>query len=290
MINQFALLKLSGADVRNFLQGQLTQDINRVSAGQAQFFGYCNNQGRLLATGVMWSDSVDDTNIDESIFMMVHKSIATLLQKRLSMFVLRAKVLIEQVESSIQAVYEPESNLTNGGTPHFPLLHCDKGAGLFSVGFPSPNANISRKLIIKLIEHKGVEREDEDQKWATQDILSGLPWITDKTYEKFLAQSLNLDIINAISFNKGCYVGQEVIARLHYKNKPKRRAFPVRFSEHSLIEGADIYDFGSVINISHFEGGNYVLAEIQLSSLESLHNQSDLELIPLPYMINLSQT
>lgn len=293
MINHFALIKFSGSDVRNFLQGQITQDINRVSAGQAQFTAYCNHQGRLQATGVLWSDSADSDRSDENIYFLVHRSIATDITKRLSMYVLRADVKVNIAKALIAPSYENENDLTNGGIPHFPLLHCDSKDSLFSIGFPSPDPNKNRKLTIKIAEEGQAQTDENEQlseeslRWISEDIRSGLAWVTKDIYGLFLAQNLNLDSINAISFSKGCYTGQEVIARLHYKSSPKKRAYPLKIKNLDISDGQDLSIdgtlLGTVINSVTYDRQQFVLAEMPIAEVETLKAGDIFELLPLPY-------
>lgn len=206
-VENLAVIQVSGEDCLTFLQGQLTNDIDQLDECW-QFSGYCNPKGRLLAILRLWKH-------DESVYAVLDTSILENVVKRLQMYIMRSKVVVEvlhnaQCFSSVKAddeasdfsfVVEQSIHKLNFGKHQ---LGVDLGAELSS---PFTQNSV------------------DDGVWNTTNILSGIPNITRETYEMFVPQMVNLDIIGGVSFKKGCYTGQEIVARMHYLGKLKQRMF-----------------------------------------------------------------
>ena len=254
-----ALIRVTGPDAVAFLQGQLTQDVSGCPIGQARWSGYCSAKGRLLATARLWRD-------DTQVGLIVSAELAAPIAKRLSMFVLRAKVRVEDCSGShrILGVLGPTAmsqarqwlfdvsphdlipqeapTVTQNGAEA--LLSCDtvlanaRGA---LVGLPATPAEsacqslaggLERALLVVANDHMGSLpagwREGGASPacrsaWALAEVLSAIPRVVGATSESFVPQMVNFESVGGVSFSKGCYPGQEVVARSQYLGKLKRR-------------------------------------------------------------------
>ena len=188
-----ALLKVSGNDAKSFLQGQLTNDIFQISANKIQINAYCQHQGKIMA--ILW---VFIRN--ENFYLSLPEDLKDLVISKLNIFKLMSDVEIEDFSHKIN---------------QYGLID-EKYPGSFTI-----RNNLSLLTTREVIDANGIM----DQ-WEKSCIENSLPEIYRETSEQFIPQSLNLDIDEiGVSFTKGCYPGQEVVARMHYLGKPKRRLF-----------------------------------------------------------------
>jgi len=186
-----ALIKISGIDATNFLQSQFSNDIKSLKQGQIQLNAYCQHQGKIMA--LLWVFIKND-----SFYLSLPVELKGLILSKLNMFKLMSKVNIEDVSLEIN-----------------------------QYGLIDEKLDGSMKLKNNLSLHttkKTLESNFDSNLWEKACIDNDLPEIYLKTSEKFIPQALNLDIDEiGVSFTKGCYPGQEVVARMHYLGKPKRR-------------------------------------------------------------------
>jgi folate-binding protein YgfZ len=202
-LDDLAVLGVRGADAVFFLQGQLSQDVSLLSGRGAQIAGLHNPQGRCLAVLRLINLA------DDHILVVLPAGLADSVRQLLSRYVLRARVKIEDANSTwrVYGVTGPDASAvasTRLATPMDPdglrqLVIAPRGE-------PLPQGEPARRA-----------------EWRLDDISAGLPEIVAATSGMFVAQMLNLDLLEAISFEKGCYTGQEVIARAHYRGQVKRR-------------------------------------------------------------------
>ncbi len=260
----------SGADARTFLQSQLTQDLTKVSSDNAALAGFCTAQGRLWASMLLAQNANDQAFIG-----IVSADLVETFLKRLRMFVLRSKVTIEPTPMNL--VYGVQlalsdlaslSNLVGGDLPATTWASTSTAGGLW-VRIPSTTNDSVRLLwvanpvqfddLIKALDHQAQQLATSND-WQVQDIKAGLAWVQASTQDLFIAQTLNLDLIGGVSFTKGCYPGQEVIARAHYRGTVKRRMHLAKIAsaESSLRAGMDVFDanepknpVGRLINVAH---------------------------------------
>jgi len=200
------IVRMRGPDAARFLQGQLSNDIERLSAQGSMLAGYHNPQGRAIALLHLVQWAADD------ILAVVPRELASTVSLRLSKFVLRAKVKIADESQSWRIdglVEEAES----GNVPPR------------SVSSTSVQVAANRWLLISAAESAPLSdyQTGGEEFWRSCEVAAGQPQVYNATSEEFVAQMLNLDVLNAIAFDKGCYTGQEVIARAHYRGRVKRR-------------------------------------------------------------------
>jgi folate-binding protein YgfZ len=192
------VLAFRGPDAARFLQGQLSADVEKLSAGASTWAGLHSPQGRTVAVLALLRTSADE------VLAVLPRELSATVEQRLRKFILRAKVRIEDVSDSFRVVGLP------AGAPTSESAQLNWGGRRVQL-VPSAEARESSS------------DAGERTTWELADIAAGLPQIHTATSEAFVAQMLNLDLLGAIAFDKGCYTGQEVIARAHYRGRVKRR-------------------------------------------------------------------
>jgi folate-binding protein YgfZ len=213
MLDDLAVLGARGADVLPFLNGQLSQDMNLLPERGSQLAGLHNPQGRVIAL-------VRAVYLDEAhVLLVVPRELADRVLAHLQRFVFRARVRIEDASAAwwVYGLTGPDAEAACSTRLHLPQ---DAGGLRQMVVAPRGEA---------LPQSHGAPRDE----WLAQDIADGIAQITGATSGLWVAQMLNLDLLGGISFEKGCYTGQEVIARAHFRGQVKRRM--QRFLTHSDI-------------------------------------------------------
>ncbi len=226
-LSQLGLITASGDDAMAFLQGQLSNDISLLDSRHSQLSGYCNPQGRLLAIlRIFIRDNVYHLELPRSLLD------STL--ERLRKYVLMSKVKLEDGgDCLVRMGYSgPDSEtelaaLVGGDIPGgVNEVRCTEELTMIRVAGPMPRFVIYGKTATmeKLWSALDVRAAPVGrQVWERLDILAGLPVVLPETVEAFIPQTVNLDLVDGISFKKGCYTGQEIVARLHYRGSIKRR-------------------------------------------------------------------
>jgi len=222
-LGHFALLQFSGADAMEFLQGQLTCDLRQVTPGSAQYGGYCSPQGRLLATFVL-------VLLPKGYLMLLPADLAEAVMLRLRKFVLRSRVTIE-ADREMRAVGIGGPKAASvlaavvGEPPRVPLELVHYPAATL-VRLPGP-AFLALAPAAEMgplwAALAGAARPAGSAAWDWLQVRAGIPSITAATQDQFIPQMVGLDALGAISFDKGCYPGQEIVARTHYLGEVKRR-------------------------------------------------------------------
>jgi tRNA-modifying protein YgfZ len=211
------VVRLRGPDTVKFLQGQLSNDVERLSAERSVFAGYHNPQGRTIALLRLLRWDADD------ILAVLPRELAPVVSTRLSKYVLRAKVKITDESQSWKVGGLVATASTSGGD-----LPASPGAQarIADAVFVRVTGEPSRWIVVAPLG--GAEPVADcsvgtETTWRRYDVAAGQPQVFAATSEQFVAQMLNLDVLDAIAFDKGCYTGQEVIARAHYRGRVKRR-------------------------------------------------------------------
>lgn len=252
-LTHLKVVRITGADAELFLQGQLTNDVSQLNASW-QWSGYCNPKGRLLASLQLWRD-------DDVFFMLLDATITEATVKRLRMYVMRSNVQLE-VMPHVVCIGE--------------LTSIEPISRRHSLQKVSPDCTVlglgERCIRVKF---NAVEQTDgtEPTEWLIRDIEQGLPRVNSLTVEQFIPQMLNFDALSGISFKKGCYTGQEIVARMHYLGKLKQRMFVCALSNRSqsVLAGGKIVDrangrsVGNIVNA--LDKSNACLAVLRLDAL-----------------------
>ena len=287
-LETFAVVEITGADAVSFLQGQVTNDIAGAPAGQARLAGYCTAQGRLLATFVMWREPQTESQDVLTVRAIVRADIAPALVKRLGMFVLRAKAKLAVVPLAVAgitaltedcAALEAALGQPLPRSPWHVLSH-QSGTWIAVPGNPvrrwwwvAPVA--ASEACETLARHLSA---GDAAQWQAEDIEAGLPWIEAATQDLFIPQTVNLDLIDGVSFTKGCYPGQEIVARSHYRGTLKRRMALGTLQAGdagAILPATDLFDAsatgepcGRIINIATAGGVTVALFEATFDAVE----------------------
>jgi len=244
-----ALLKVSGSDAEIFLQGQLSNDINKLDAFSVQLNAYCQHQGKILA--LLWV-----TKNEDSFFLSFPLDLLETLKPRLQMFIIMSDVVIEDITKDYIQV-------GSIGEKHQKAMAINDKLSLI----------ITDKQDINKFNMESIEN------WDMACIDSFLPEIFSITSEKLVPQMLNLDIDEfGVNFSKGCYPGQEVVARLHYLGSAKRRLFAFKLdsdvsvgdslycasSKSAKARGARYKSSGMVVFKLKYNSNFYCLATLEV--------------------------
>jgi tRNA-modifying protein YgfZ len=219
-LDSLGLLRARGADVVPFLQGQLSNDVAQLSPGRSLLAGYHNPQGRTIAIVRLIEHAPGD------VLAILPRELVAPVAARLARFILRAKVNLadESAAWSLHglAAAEPPQESAALALPLEVNAVARSGAALVVRVGASP----ARALVVQPRESAsvlaGIEAASESL-WHAGAVAAAEPQVFAATSEEFVAQMLNLDLLGAIAFDKGCYTGQEVIARAHYRGRVKRR-------------------------------------------------------------------
>lgn len=296
----YGLLHLTGDDTAGFLQGQLSSNINSLAELTAQYSSHSTPKGRMLASFLLF-------RTNEGYWLQTAADILPAIQKRLSMYILRSKARISNASQDyalIGIAGPAASRIAAAVMPQLPgaQLTLTQHAGLTLIQLSE-----TRYLLIAPISQAqqawstmtaaGATPAD-DSLWQLSEIRAGIPWITASTQEEFVPQMTNLDLIGGVSFNKGCYTGQEIIARTQHLGKVKRRMLRVRIDNAEVRAGQEV--FSPEMNGQHSgkillaapcsDRASEALVVVQLSSIEhGLHLDSPegvvLQPLQLPYQV-----
>jgi folate-binding protein YgfZ len=238
----FCCLKVSGHDSKNFLQNQFCNDINdlKIGGNMHQFSGYCSPKGRLLAT-------LRVIMCDENNYKVITPlDSAEVLMKRLSMFVLRSHVSIDNVSKTthfygiwFDPYLENKLILKLSESKHFRLYFTKNSSGSKLRAWVEASASSVSQLEKELKSYVGAELAISKlpcESWTMSELLAGFTWLKGSQTDRYIPQSINLDLANGMSFTKGCYPGQEVIARLHFLGKKKKRSILASLCEDISVE------------------------------------------------------
>ena len=302
-LSHLGLLQFSGADAVAFLHGQVSSDIRGLGTTQGRYGGYCTPKGRLLANFLLWRDG-------EGVLMLLSRDVLSGVEKRLRMYVLRSKVTISDATEDFVVIgasgpAAPDTVTAALGTPApattFGLARTESG----TVAIRIPGDRFI--VVANRAEAEGVWTQLAQAlqpvgiaSWQWLEIVNGLPLVTAAIQDELVPQMANLELVGGVSFDKGCYPGQEIVARSQYLGQVKRRTFRAHIvgseaprAGEPLYEGGDATQTaGIIVNAAPSpEGGYDVLAVLQKAAAErgDLHLRAPdgpaLRLLPLPYAI-----
>ncbi len=213
------VITISGVDAAAFLQGQITCNVNDLSDTKSSIGAMCNPKGRAIATFLLVKNA-------DVFLMILPLELLPLVHKKLQMYVLRSKVTLTDSSDELCLIGLSEEILADS-LVNEPLFATSRQDNIV-INFARRSLIIAEVAKAKSLWteqlNKGFKPESPAQ-WRYLDILSGIPWLTVATSEEFIPQMLNLDKLGGISFSKGCYTGQEIVARTHYLGKTKREMF-----------------------------------------------------------------
>jgi folate-binding protein YgfZ len=303
-LDHLGLIAASGADAASFLHNQLTNDVEGLPADQWRLAGYCSPKGRLLATLAIWKNG-------EGIILQMPRELLPALQKRLQMFVLRSKVKLADVSDQYALFGVAGTQAAAALAPWFTDLP----------SAPGDKRESSAGALLRLADAGGLPRYQwiaagesaakawpalgehlpavDSAAWRLGDIAAGIPLVTQATQEQFVPQMINFEVIGGVNFRKGCYPGQEIVARSQYLGKLKRRMMRASVQAPAAAAGMEVFSSaepeqpcGMVVNAEAAEAGRFdCLVELKTALLDqgSVHlgaiGGPALQFLPLPYAL-----
>ncbi|GAB2182380.1 folate-binding protein YgfZ [Denitratisoma sp. agr-D3] len=297
-LDDFAVIRASGEEALSFLHNLLTNDVNGLAADGLRKAGFCTPKGRLLADFRLWREGDD-------VLLSLSADIHAVILKKLSMYVLRAKVKLSDASADrlLLGIAGPEAGAlvadlagtapATGTTAAFPqgsVLAWDERRYWLSL-----HADAALDLWRRLSSRA---TPVGTQAWRAVDIAAGEPRILAATQEEFIPQMINFAQVGGLSFKKGCYPGQEIVARTQYLGKIKRHMYRATVASQEASPGTPVYApetgeqaCGNIVLSAPTQGGNEVLAVIQTSCAEAGQltlgrpDGPALSLLPLPYAV-----
>lgn len=276
-LSHLGLLQIQGADAVAFLQGQVTNDVKRLDGSRVHYSGYCNPKGRMLALFLAFSHQ-------DKLHLQMPKALIEPISKRLKMYVMRSKVEIQDVSESIIKIGVNGPNATT-------LLHslfsklpeaCDdlvtlENAAIIKLAGSQPRYEVFTNIIQAQLIWDSLSLHTsivDAQYWEWLEIQAGIPQVYLATQEAFVPQMLNLDLLDGINFKKGCYTGQEIVARTHYLGTVKRRTYlahiAVQVQPNDDVVNSKNEVVGKVVRSAPAPLGGYdTLLELRLESAET---------------------
>jgi len=289
------VIQAQGEDAANFLHNQLTNDVLLLAVGQARLAAFCNAKGRMQASMVVLKTTPD------TVLLVMPQDLLAQTLKRLSMFVLRAKVKLSDASGQWQLRGLLGDSARAAVADAAPWQVTAWGGGHAVALYPAVAAEAQqlRAVWIGPAEQPAPEGPAvSPEVWAWGSVLSGVPFVTQPVFEAFVPQMLNYESVGGVNFKKGCYPGQEVVARSQFRGTLKRRMARV-FSPVALLAGQDVYtptdteqSCGTVVQCAARPDGSGFDALVS-GTLESMQagwragsaEGEALELLPLPYAL-----
>jgi len=297
-LSHFGLIRFSGADAQAFLHNQLSCDVAALAQSKSTYGSYCTPKGRVLATFLLW-------RAGEDFFMQLPSPLREPIQMQLSKYILRSKVKATDVSSEwtlIGVAGKDAVALVQRAVGDVPrgiqdVIHARDSMVIRLPGdrYEIVAAKASPGIIESLSD--GAEKANPEH-WDWLDIRAGVPVVLPSTQEAFVPQMVNLDLIGGLSLTKGCYPGQEIVARMHFRGTLKQRMYLANIAGADRPQpGENLYssDFGGqacgrIVNAARSpEGGYDALAVIQIASAErgdvrwKTPDGPALRMLPLPY-------
>ncbi|HSC64046.1 MAG TPA: folate-binding protein [Caldimonas sp.] len=289
------VIRASGADAAAFLQGQLTNDVASLAAGSARLAGFCSAKGRLQASFIVWRPA------DDEFLLSCPTSVLAPTLKRLSMFVLRAKCRLSDASEEI-VLFGVAGSAASAIVGDAAVWQRRPHAGASAIRLPDggglPRALLAAPMAAEI--DVGAAPAMTLETWRWLDVESGVVTIEPATVDRFVPQMVNFELVGGVDFHKGCYPGQEVVARSQYRGTTKRRT--LLFDCDAVpTAGQDVYvagdanePAGTVANAAPHPAhlGASALVEIRLAAVGAdlrlgSADGAPLRQRPLPYSVPL---
>jgi len=298
-LSQLGVIAFRGDETASFLQNQLTNDVRGLQTDAAQWNGYCSPKGRLLGNFLLWRQG-------EDYCLQLSGDILPAVLKRLSMFIMRSKVqgrdasdenvrLVvagPQARAAVDAAMgtAPDAAMRTSASAIGQVIRV--GADTFVLSISPDHAATAWQALCRLATPVGAPV------WDWLCLNAGIPMIVAATQEQFVPQMVNFEVIGGVSFQKGCYPGQEIVARSQYLGKLKRRMF-LAHVEAEAAPGDSLYSAdiegqatGTVVNAAPAPAGGFdvlAVAQVESAATQTLHLKAGdgavLTLKPLPYAL-----
>ena len=285
ILSHLSCLRAEGPEAASFLHGQLSQDTENLPPDQARLGAYCSPKGRMLADALLLRPRPD------LVLMLVGADVAAAALKRLSMFVLRAKAKLSQADAALTPVgligAAAERVLADTPLADHSVSQADEGAWV--VRLPRV-LGVSRALWLGPLSGAPLGGPPAPQgAWAWLAVMSGVPRIEAATVDQFVPQMVNFEVVGGVNFKKGCYPGQEIVARSQYRGTLKRRLFLLH-APAEVRAGQEVFSLddpgqpaGMLVNAAAIPGqaGWSALAEIKIQHADGTLRAGAAEGTPL---------
>lgn len=303
-LSHYGLIAAYGEDTEAFLQGQFTNDINHIDSGHSQLSSFCTPKGRMLANFRVFKRK-------DTWYLSLPYELLEATLSRLRMFVMRSKVTLEDADDALvrfglngpQAAEQLKA-ITGSIPEEIDAVTQHKEYTIIRVAGIEPRFEIYGLLdgMTQLWQSLDVDAAPAGANiWELLNIQAGIPVIVTQTAEAFVPQMANMELINGVDFKKGCYTGQEIVARMHYLGKLKRRMYRINIDTNQApAPGDSLYaeeskggsGTGTIVSAQQQADGSYdALAVIQITDAENqplrLHDADgpQIEVLDLPYSL-----
>jgi folate-binding protein YgfZ len=288
-LSHLGVIRITGADAASFIHNQLTQDFLLLPPGQARLAAFCSAKGRMQASFIGFKPAAD------TVLLVCSRDLLESTRKRLGMFVMRAKAVLEDASADF-AVFGCLQAASATADPAPWSLENDGAATRIHL---YPGAACSRSLWIGPAGTRPSGPEAPLADWLYSEVMSGVATISQPLYEALVPQMLNYESVGGVNFKKGCYPGQEVVARSQFRGTLKRRAYIVR-GDAPIEEGQAVFsaqdaeqDCGVVVQAAAEPAGAgwVAIAALQVSAAQEAAltlcgpDGPKLTLLPLPYAL-----
>jgi tRNA-modifying protein YgfZ len=293
-----SVLRAQGEDAASFLQGQLTNDVVLMREDELRLAAWCSAKGRMLASFWLWKASKDE------FLLVCSRDIAAATLKRLSMFVLRAKCKITDVTAShvlrgLAGSLAQDAMVSIAGSALSIRAQATKSSQTVArlPDAPLQGVSVPRAFVLTSAgdsQNTPAINDDALAVWNWLEVMSGIARITQPVQEAFVPQMLNYESIGGVNFKKGCYPGQEVVARSQFRGAIKRRGYLVTANA-PLSAGQEVFDTrdaeqpcGIVAQAASWNGQHHAIVSMQISAQDAPELKSgdaQLSLLALPYAI-----
>ena len=302
-LSHFSSVIIAGEDAAEFLQGQLTNDVDKVNENTSQISGFCNNKGRMVSNFRLFQHQ-------QNYFISCRNGLVEDSISHLQNYILRARVAIQDISEQLIHIGVSGNHANSLLSPFIEKLST-------TVNSVSHNNNYiiirvpgyaPRYEIFCSLEHAITLWESVSEKakmvnnscWEYKNIRNGIAFIDRYFSEAFVPQMLNMDLINGVSFEKGCYTGQEIVARTHYLGKQKRRTYRLKIisdtepkagEQLATATSTENQYTGTLVTIYQTAKNEYeALAVIQIKSAEEEKlklkgAKAEISLLDLPYSL-----
>jgi len=256
-LEHLSIINISGEDADEFLQGQMTQDTQSINDGLFHLTSFCNVQGRVISTALI--------HRSEDLFRLIlNIDLRDELSNHLQRYILRSKVNIQASEELIFGIYQKD---TINSEEEYISLSNDPQRSVFISNKPP----------------KDIDQTISTNDWIEYDINTMIPIISKESSLQYIPQMLNLDELNGVSFSKGCYTGQEVVARVQHRGKIKQRMLKIKTNSENLISaGSEIHHgskkVGTVVISKSIDNYSICLAVINSADSKSQLSIGDTEI------------
>lgn len=276
VLSDDGIIAARGPDAAVFLHSQLTNDVSNLRDDEARLAGLCTAKGRLLATFLLWKS-------DDAICLQLPAELREAIRKRLQMFVLRAKVGLtdETDQTALLGLYgDGARRFLASRFPDFPdrafaVVRSENGVAIrLTDALGRPRYQWITSCDNAVASWPALESDMQlanPRAWRHLDIRAGIPRVVAATQERFVPQMINFEIVGGVNFRKGCYPGQEIVARSQYLGKLKRRMYPAHVDAIDVLPGTEVFSSsdptqpsGMVVNAEpDGSGGSDCLVELK---------------------------